>query len=105
MNSTQHKRQETSRGERSTLIASAAIMGTFVLFVCIASSMSLAYYTIAHGILTLAVVTVLIFGTRHKTLTRAVMILGVIGALSAVLLFTAYLPYYTQHINYMNSLR
>jgi len=80
-------------------------MGAFVLFVCIATNMSLAYYTTAHAILTLAIVITLIFGTHHKTLTRTVMILGVIGALVAIFLFVAYLPYYAQHINYMNNLK
>lgn len=79
-------------------------MGGFVLFVCIATNMSLAYYTAPHFILTLAVLAVLLFGTRHKTLVRTAMVLGVIGAIVALFLTAAYLPYYAQHVEYMNSL-
>lgn len=97
--------QEISSEERFILITAAAIMGAFVLFVCIATNMSLAYYTVPHFVLTLATLAVVFFGARHRILARTVMTLSVIGSAVAVFLFLAYLPYYMQHIEYMNSLK
>lgn len=73
-----------STTERAILITSAAIMGSIILYIWIRTEMLLWGYTMIHVLLTVAVLSVLAFGSRHKLLTRIVTVLGVIGAVSAV---------------------
>lgn len=100
----ERKNDRTSKMERTLLITSAVIMGGFVLFVCIATNMSLALYTLPHLLLTFVVLTTILFGARHKVLTRTVALLGVVGVIVAFILLAMYLPYYFQYLNYVYNL-
>jgi hypothetical protein len=88
MTNTENKSYTPSRTEQGLLAISAVIMGSIILFVWIRTEMLLWGYTIVHVLLTVAVLSVLAFGSRHKLLTRIVTVLAVVGAVSAIVILT-----------------
>jgi 4-amino-4-deoxy-L-arabinose transferase-like glycosyltransferase len=97
---------ELSKKERSTLITCTTIIVVFFLFVAIATRVSLSYYTIPHLIVGLITTGTLLFAnTIPKTLARIIVGVALIGAVSAIGLTLAYLPYYSQYLNYMNNIK
>lgn len=100
------KHYQPSHRERMTLIVCIIIIIAFLLFVAIATSGSLSYYTIPHAILVLALVCVLLFlNMLPKIAIRLCILLGIIGAAIAVGLTFAYLPYYSQYLEHLKEIR
>lgn len=93
---------QPSSPERTALIVCASIVVAFVLLVAIATSGSLFYYTIPHLILALILIGALFFlKALPKMAVRFLVILAIIGAVVAIGLTLAYLPYYSQYLDYV----
>lgn len=88
---------QASKREQITLAVCSTVMVAFVLFVSIATHGSLAGYTTIHGVL--AVVTILILLVRKpKSLVYVGIGVGILGAVSAIWIVLAYLPYYMSYL-------
>ena len=92
--------------ERKIIVTCAFILVVFVLTVWIATSGSLSYYTLLHALLAI-VLLVLLYATKTlpKTGLHIMVVLGIIGAASAVWLVAAYFPYYIEHLKYIDSIK
>lgn len=94
-----------SSSERATLITCSIIMGGFVLFVSIATQGSLAFYTILHAVALIFTLAVLSTRNASSGVVRSAIVLGILGATSAILLVLAFLPYYMSYLEYSKSIQ
>lgn len=99
----QNKKYTPSKSERTWLITYLVILILFVVFVAIATQGSLSFYTILHAFLALFIVIVLCSG-KSSFLIRFALLLGIIGAVTAIWLVIAYMPYYVSYLQYINNL-
>lgn len=80
--------------EQMLLKLNVLIMGFFILVTWLASGMTLAVYTIVHFILLLVTLGILIKGTRRRFIGQIVVILGLIGSISAIWLTVSYASFF-----------
>lgn len=95
---------QPSNYEWTTLIICTGIIVAFCLFVAIATKGSLSYYTIPHAALALVIIATLFFINKlPKIALRALIFFGIVGAVLAIGLTLAYLPYYSQYLEHLNT--